>query len=512
MKIDRRKTKTLTLPENTCICRQSDCTIPYGLCHCGCGQKTNIARQGRSDRGEISGYPQRYLPYHGHTGKARVHPRTDGICMCGEANCRILRGQCHCGCGQITKICDFTHRRRGWIKGEPQKFLNGHNQNTAPRKTIVGCVCGDKECRIPYGFCHCGCGGKTTIPKKSNRRTGDIGGVPKKWIRFHSTTTAEIGIKNRQHLARLKRERKGYIGVTMTKNVGKPWRSTIGQAGSLNFEDLGTFATEEEAGRAYDAVSVKRYGNSAQLNFPDEYPAWQESQKIRTAKEKEIAWRLLNTDATTTTIGKELGCSASKLSVMWRNYTTKEQRVEATSRKVGKQNIGRPMNPQLAAWIKEHEPANKGKPMNPELKEKLRKINTGRKHSLEQRIKKSALLQGITVEEWTGFASSRLAQIKNSNEYKTWRKAVYERDDWTCQHCKKRGGRLHAHHIKPKSQYPELMFDVPNGLTLCESCHHNVHTKMEEARHGISIDRHKRGLINRKGEENERACMVLNCQ
>jgi hypothetical protein len=61
--------------------------------------------------------------------------------------------------------------------------------------------------------------------------------------------------------------------------------------------------------------------------------------------------------------------------------------------------------------------------------------------------------------------------LDNREKLKIWRKAVFERDDYTCQECNNRGGVLHAHHKKPKSLYPDLTFDVNNGITLCETCH-----------------------------------------
>lgn len=67
------------------------------------------------------------------------------------------------------------------------------------------------------------------------------------------------------------------------------------------------------------------------------------------------------------------------------------------------------------------------------------------------------------------------ADIRASEEYKEWRKAVFERDDYTCQLCGAHGVRLNAHHKKPFATYPELRTETDNGITLCESCHKKVH-------------------------------------
>lgn len=64
---------------------------------------------------------------------------------------------------------------------------------------------------------------------------------------------------------------------------------------------------------------------------------------------------------------------------------------------------------------------------------------------------------------------------RRTTEYTKWRKAVYERDNYTCAICGQVGGKLNAHHIKPFSKYKELRTSLENGITLCETCHKRVH-------------------------------------
>ena len=64
---------------------------------------------------------------------------------------------------------------------------------------------------------------------------------------------------------------------------------------------------------------------------------------------------------------------------------------------------------------------------------------------------------------------------RDTTENIRWRKAVYERDDYTCHHCGDRGSRLNAHHIVPYCKKKELRLDEGNGVTLCTDCHKDVH-------------------------------------
>jgi hypothetical protein len=67
--------------------------------------------------------------------------------------------------------------------------------------------------------------------------------------------------------------------------------------------------------------------------------------------------------------------------------------------------------------------------------------------------------------------------LRGSKQYAYWRKCVYKRDNWTCQTCGKKSGiDICAHHIKPFALFPNLIFEVSNGITLCLECHKKTDT------------------------------------
>ncbi len=119
------------------------------------------------------------------------------------------------------------------------------------------------------------------------------------------------------------------------------------------------------------------------------------------------------------------------------------------------------------------------------------KINLGRHHSKEtiekirkSRIGKSSGMIGKKQSEETkrkmslSHGGSGIPQYSTKRyyhkcdwRYKEWRSKVFERDNWTCQTCNKRGIPLEPHHIKGWTKYPELRYEVENGVSLCIECH-----------------------------------------
>lgn len=82
--------------------------------------------------------------------------------------------------------------------------------------------------------------------------------------------------------------------------------------------------------------------------------------------------------------------------------------------------------------------------------------------------------EGENNPNWKGGHSSR------SNKQSKWARAVISRDRAICQKCGITGVELHAHHIKPFKEHPELRWDVSNGETLCYKCHWAEHTASNE--------------------------------
>ena len=93
--------------------------------------------------------------------------------------------------------------------------------------------------------------------------------------------------------------------------------------------------------------------------------------------------------------------------------------------------------------------------------------------------------RGENNGQWRGGITPELMKIRGSLEYASWRRKVFQRDNFICIWCGIKGGWskelkkqiiLNADHIKPFAIYPELRFELSNGRTLCEDCHKTTPT------------------------------------
>ena len=113
-------------------------------------------------------------------------------------------------------------------------------------------------------------------------------------------------------------------------------------------------------------------------------------------------------------------------------------------------------------------------------------IITRQKMSFRQLGKPKPNLQKENHWNWRGGTTPENLRIRQSLEYKIWRKAVFERDGYACVLCGcGKSGSLNADHIQPFAFYPELRFELSNGRTLCFECHKKTDT------FGVKVKKHK---------------------
>lgn len=138
-------------------------------------------------------------------------------------------------------------------------------------------------------------------------------------------------------------------------------------------------------------------------------------------------------------------------------------------------------------WLSEIMKGENNPSKRPEVREKIRQSKLGQKNgmwkkefSIDDRKKIGEKWQGEKNPNWKGGISRNNITERQlawySIEYKLWRKSVFVRDNFTCQLCREKGGKLHAHHIKSWRDYPELRYAIDNGRTLCIECHKKTDT------------------------------------
>lgn len=78
---------------------------------------------------------------------------------------------------------------------------------------------------------------------------------------------------------------------------------------------------------------------------------------------------------------------------------------------------------------------------------------------------------------WKGGVTPELLRERSKESVRIWRKAIFEKYNYTCQKCHKSGGTLNAHHINSFKDNVALRTCIENGILLCEYCHHTFHKK-----------------------------------
>ena len=106
----------------------------------------------------------------------------------------------------------------------------------------------------------------------------------------------------------------------------------------------------------------------------------------------------------------------------------------------------------------------------------------------------SEIQRGRENPMWKNGISKLSHSIRSSKKWKEWRRAVFERDNYTCQFCGARSSKgkrviLYPDHITPfieilngneietfgEAMDCDELWDIDNGRTLCKKCHKERH-------------------------------------
>ncbi len=136
----------------------------------------------------------------------------------------------------------------------------------------------------------------------------------------------------------------------------------------------------------------------------------------------------------------------------------------------------------------------------PSWKGKKRSPESIEKSAIHRRGIKRPEFSGANNYLWKGGITPLHIIIRTSFENKNWIRNIFKRDDYTCQECFVRGGKLEAHHekafsiilkefLQKYSQFSpiedketlarlaityEPFWDITNGKTLCNDCHNKT--------------------------------------
>lgn len=209
--------------------------IPYGYCHCGCGQLAPIAKRNRKAEGAIKGEPKRFI--HGHNPRQGRADLSDLDLPSGVRAISLTRGKY-----ALVDAADYAHlmqwrwhaqrNGRDWYavrtaKAPERGAIRMHRViMAAPALMFVDHIDGD--------------GLNNT---RSNLRLA----------------TSEQNARNR----RMSIKKRGVKGVYWHKRIGK-WQASI--MVDKKSSHLGYFDTQEDAAAAYDAAATELHGEFAKTN------------------------------------------------------------------------------------------------------------------------------------------------------------------------------------------------------------------------------------------------------
>lgn len=125
-----------TTPEEYRAWWAENTDVAYYTCWCGCGQLTTISKQNNKNRGWVLGEPMRYIPGHQNLKDTAILT-TEYQQWWTQMYPDIPFGRCICGCGQATEIADRSRPSRMQVIGQPKRHIEGHRRRKTSHNYVV---------------------------------------------------------------------------------------------------------------------------------------------------------------------------------------------------------------------------------------------------------------------------------------------------------------------------------------------------------------------------------------
>jgi hypothetical protein len=149
------------------------------LCECGCGEPAPIARLTSAAMGHVAGQPVRFI--WGHQNKLKRKDRERDAVQ-GGGPVKL----CECGCGEPAPVATVNKQQKGWVKGQPLRFIHGHYGKVKATRLAADIKAAQRRADdVPSGLCECGCGRPTPIARRNDSVTGVAKGQPMRHLRGH---------------------------------------------------------------------------------------------------------------------------------------------------------------------------------------------------------------------------------------------------------------------------------------------------------------------------------------
>lgn len=210
---------------------QQEQIIPVGYCQCGCGQKTNLARCTDANKGWVKGEPLKYLFAH----NAVINGRAQTARSIGRRS-RSSHGYVVVKTGKDKRQYEHVMVAEK-VLGRPLRYFGvGH-----PNNEVVHHVHGNKKDSKNLVICTHSYHTALHVRLEASPEWPEF-----KQRAKHPNGTSRVG-------------KSGFKGVYFDRKSGR-WEATCGSRKNRNKKYIGTFADPISAAMAYDTAVLELHG------------------------------------------------------------------------------------------------------------------------------------------------------------------------------------------------------------------------------------------------------------